>query len=223
MSRPRLLDLFCGAGGAGMGYHRAGFEVVGVDLRPMQDEYPFEFHQADALTFPLDGFDVIHASPPCHGYSIGALNSGSAKASAPRLIHEVRERLMASGVPWVIENVNGARSHMRATSDGYFVLCGLMFSDDRPRRHRLFESRPFIWPPAHPKCIGHNKRLAERLGVDRRSVEVATVHSEDYLLWRELMGMPWASPDGLSLAVPPVYTEWIGNQLIRVIEAERAA
>jgi hypothetical protein len=95
-----------------------------------------------------------------------------------------------------------------------------MWSEDRPVRHRLFETRPFIWPPVHPKCIGHNKRLAQRLGVDRRSVEVATVHAEDFELWRVLMGMPWADAEGLSLAIPPAYTEWIGAQLLRVIEAE---
>ncbi len=208
----RLLDLFCGAGGAGMGYHKAGFEVVGVDIIP-QPLYPFEFHQADALTYPLDGFDAIHASPPCQGYSIGALNSGSVKAKSPRLIRQVRSRLQSQSVPWVIENVKGARSEMRETPEGYFVLCGLMFSNDMPVRHRLFESNPFIWSPAHPKCRGHNKRLAARLGVDRRSVEVATVHDEDFELWRVLMDMPWADAAGMSLAVPPVYTEWIGAQL----------
>lgn len=227
-ARPRLLDLFCGAGGAAMGYHRAGFDVVGVDINP-QPDYPFEFVLADALEvlavhlpkWQMDEqrFDAIHASPPCQGYSIGALNSGSAKALAPRLIRDVREQLQRTSVPWVIENVNGARTDMRETPEGYFVLCGTMFSDDMPRRHRLFEARPFLWPPVHPKCVGHNKRLAARLGVDRRSVEVASVHSEDYLLWRDLMGMPWADAAGLSLAIPPAYTEWIGTQLLRAIEA----
>jgi DNA (cytosine-5)-methyltransferase 1 len=218
--KPRLLDLFCGAGGAGMGYHQAGFDVVGVDLRPVGDEYPFEFHQADALTYPLDGFDVIHASPPCQGYSLG-VRSERAKAT-PQLIDKVRDRLTAWGGPWVIENVKGARHAMKATPDGYFVLCGSMWSDDIPVRHRLFETRPFLWPPAHQKCIGHNKRLAERLGVNRRMVDVATVH-ENVPLWRDLMGMPWAGALGLSLAIPPIYTEWIGRQLMAVIEAERVA
>jgi len=214
MSRPRLLDLFCGEGGAGMGYHRAGFEVVGVDIED-QPRYPFEFHRADALAFPLDGFDAIHASPPCQGYSHGT-RTEKAKAT-PRLIGDVRERLLSQSRPWVIENVRGARDAMRETPDGYFVLCGAMWSDDVPIRHRLFETRPFMWPPVHPRCIGHNKRLAERLGRNRRAVEVATVH-EDVTLWRELMGMPWADAKGLTLAIPPAYTEWIGRQLMAALE-----
>ena len=139
--RPRLLDLFCGAGGAAMGYYRAGFEVVGVDIKP-QPHYPFEFIQADALTFPLDGFNAIHASPPCQGYSLGVRNV-NAKAT-PQLIDAVRTRLLRQDRPWVIENVKGARHAMRTTPDGYFVLCGLMFADDVPVRHRLFETRPFM-------------------------------------------------------------------------------
>ncbi len=93
MPKPRLLDLFCGAGGVGMGYARAGFEVVGVDANP-QPQYPFEFHQADAMTYPLDGFDVIHASPPCQGYSVTRHATG---LSYPMLIEPVRDRLRRSG------------------------------------------------------------------------------------------------------------------------------
>lgn len=202
-----------------MGYSRAGFDVTGVDIVD-QPNYPFTFVKADAMTYPLEGFDAIHASPPCQGYSLG-VRSDRAKAT-PRLIDQVRARLIASGLPWVIENVKGARHAMRETPDGYFVLCGAMWSDDFPVRHRLFESRPFLWPPVHPRCVGHNKRLAARLGVNRRMVEVATVH-ENVPLWRDLMGMEWAEAKGLSLAVPPRYTEWIGRQLISAIAAERAA
>ena len=110
----RLLDLFCGAGGAAMGYHRAGFEVVGIDIAP-QPNYPFEFVQADAMEFPLDGFDAIHASPPCQAYT--ALATGK----HPRLIEPMRERLASSGVPWVIENVVGAPLRQPV------LLCGSMF------------------------------------------------------------------------------------------------
>lgn len=102
MSKPRLLDLFCGAGGAGMGYHLAGFEVVGVD-DVAQPHYPFEFHLADAMTFDLAGFDVIHASPPCQGYSRMRHLPWLAGKTYPLLIDPTRQRLQASGVPWVIE------------------------------------------------------------------------------------------------------------------------
>ena len=115
MRRRRLLDLFCGAGGAAVGYHRAGFDVVGVDIEP-QPRYPFEFHQADAMTFPLDGFDVIHASPPCQAYT----DLRRARAASTALIEPVRER-SRFGVPYVIENVEGA-----PLLDP-IVLCGTMF------------------------------------------------------------------------------------------------
>ena len=115
--RPRLLDLFCGAGGAAMGYHRAGFEVVGVDINP-QPHYPFEFHQADAMTYPLEGFDVIHASPECQEYSITrSLKTHIFSACLP----EVRIMLKLSGLPYVIENVPGA------PMENYLILCGTMF------------------------------------------------------------------------------------------------
>src|SRR5688572_8297949 len=101
--RPRLLDLFCGAGGAAMGYHRAGFDVVGVDIR-QQPRYPFEFHRADAMQYPIHGFDVVHASPPCQSYSRAMRHLAKAK---PMLIDAIRERLRDVRV-WVIENVEGA-------------------------------------------------------------------------------------------------------------------
>lgn len=104
--KPKLLDLFCGAGGAAMGYHRAGFEVVGVDIKP-QPRYPFEFHQGDAMTWPLEGFDAIHASPPCQAYTV-AQNATRNGAAHPDLVAPVRERLQATGKPWVMENVVGA-------------------------------------------------------------------------------------------------------------------
>src|SRR5512134_3964137 len=99
VSSPRLLDLFCGAGGAAMGYHRAGFDVVGVDIKP-QPHYPFEFYQADALTYPLDGFDAYHASPPCQRYStITKYHGKEVTESHPDLLPTTRERLMLAGLP----------------------------------------------------------------------------------------------------------------------------
>lgn len=114
----RLLDLFCGAGGAAMGYYRAGFEVVGVDIKP-QPNFPFEFHQANALDFPVDGFDIIHASPPCQAHT--CLNvMWNAKKHAD-FVEPTREKLKASGLPYIIENVPGA------PLIDPIKLCGSMF------------------------------------------------------------------------------------------------
>jgi DNA (cytosine-5)-methyltransferase 1 len=143
MSDYRLLDLFCGAGGAGMGYHRAGFTVIGVDLNP-QPHYPFEFHQADALTFPLDGYDAIHASPPCQHYSKMSLCKPGLADTYPDLVEPTRQRLAAAGVPYIIENVEGAPL-IEPTR-----ICGSGLGM-RLQRHRLFETNWAMWgvPCAH--------------------------------------------------------------------------
>ena len=124
-----------------MGYHRAGFDVVGVDLVP-QPNYPFEFVQADAMTYPLDGFDAIHASPPCQRYSTMSLRP----EDHPDLYAPTRARLIEAGVPYVIENVIGAPYHHG------IILCGSMFEPDRQagwvQRHRNFETSWFMFQPA---------------------------------------------------------------------------
>ena len=120
MKKRKALDLFCCEGGASVGLHQAGFEVVGVDIKP-QKRYPFQFHQADAMDFPLEGFDFIWASPPCQGYS--HLTPKDAKGRHEKLIHILRERLMESGVPYCIENVAGARKELKNP----VMLCGSMF------------------------------------------------------------------------------------------------
>ena len=156
----RLLDLFCGAGGAAMGYHRAGFdEIVGVDIDP-QPNYPFEFVQADAMTYPLEGFDVIHASPPCRAYSV--MKSLNPDRKHVDLVASIRERLRASGAIYVIENVPGAPLETVA------VLCGSMFglhsSRGYLRRHRLFESNILLLAPGcnhEGLAIGGAHTLAE--------------------------------------------------------------
>ena len=128
----RLLDLFCGAGGASKGYADAGFDdIVGVDNKP-QPHYPFEFVLADAMTYPLEGFDAIHASPPCQGYSIMRNLPWLRDKVYPLLIEPTLERLAAAGVPYVIENVMGARYVL----DGNW-LCGGMFGLPF-YRHRVF-------------------------------------------------------------------------------------
>jgi DNA (cytosine-5)-methyltransferase 1 len=128
----KALDLFCGAGGAAMGLHRAGFEVHGVDLAP-QPHYPFTFHRGDAMEWLLDGYDFIWASPPCQAYSASTLALRRAGKEYVDLLAPVRTRLRACGTPYVIENVVGAP--MR----GHTVLCGTMFGL-RLLRHRLFET-----------------------------------------------------------------------------------
>lgn len=132
--RPRLLDLFCGAGGASMGYHRAGFEVIGVDIK-LQPHYPFKFYQADALAFPLEGYDAYHASPPCQAYS--EATPITTKSKHPQLIRIVHDLLIKLDKPYVIENVEGARWHL----ENPIMLCGTMFGLD-VWRHRWFEVYP---------------------------------------------------------------------------------
>lgn len=223
MSKPRLLDLFCGAGGAAMGYHRAGFEVVGVDIKP-QPHYPFEFHEADSLTYPLDGFDAVHASPPCQWYSDG---TRAGKVGAQPLIDPMRRRLMGASVPWVIENVHGAAEHMSAG----LMLCGSMF-DLGVTRHRLFESPAYLWAPGTHDCrhVEDIRKLhpvpeawaSRRTGSHIDRAYSVTGHSRgkgclDF--WRDLMGMPWAvTAHELTEAIPPAYTEWIGRQLLAALE-----
>jgi DNA (cytosine-5)-methyltransferase 1 len=149
--KPRLLDLFCGAGGAAMGYARAGFEVVGVDIKP-QPHYPFEFIQGDAMAFLRDGptlthgerIDVIHASPPCQRYSIA--NNIHQNDDHPDLLPETRRLLLATGLPYVIENVPGA------PMQNYAVACGLALGVN-VKRHRWFESSELLMMPPCPK--GH--------------------------------------------------------------------
>jgi DNA (cytosine-5)-methyltransferase 1 len=206
--RPLMLDLFCGVGGGAVGYWRAGYNVVGVDLEP-QPDYPFPFHQADALTFPTDGFDAIHASPPCQAYSIATAD----RSRHPDLYVVTRDRLAASGLPWVIENVPGApyRSGL--------LLCGSMFGL-RVRRHRNFESSALLLGPecAHrtqgrPVGVYGNGGAHDgtRPNGENRGMKAARA------LWPELLGMPWADWRGVGQAIPPAYTEFVGAQLLTAL------
>jgi len=216
----RVLDLFCGAGGAAMGYHRAGFEVVGVDINP-QPHYPFEFHQADALTYPLGGFDAIHASPPCQAYSRAALlaERQGGKRSTVDLVVPVRELLQSTGLPYVIENVEGS------PVEG-LMLCGSVFGLG-VRRHRLFESN--VWLGSPGAC--RHREQGRPVGLYGRMGDV--VKGTDSLTGRWVtggttavnieeaqvaIGIDWAPrwPE-LKEAIPPAYTEWIGRQLLAAL------
>ncbi len=223
-TKPRLLDIFSGAGGAGYGYHQAGFEVVGVDLELMP-HYPFDFIQADALHFldtaDLSSFDVIHASPVCKAYTNCNL---SPKSKHLKLIGAVRERLEAIGKPYVIENVMGAKKDMSAS----LMLCASMFKQPMPL-HRLFEignTDLFIVPPspcqhkgATISVVGHSVWDYSKEGTQRKdgkrrpdSVPVAVGHAA--------MGIDWMSLAELAQAIPPAYTKWIGQQLLSYVERE---
>lgn len=233
-SRPRLLDLFCGAGGAGMGYHRAGFDVVGVDINP-QPHYPFEFHQGDAMTWPLEGFDVIHASPPCQAFS--AMKTMHNAKHHDDLLTPMRERLKEWGGTFVIENVPGA------PMDFFVVMCGSQFGlssgDAELRRHRWFEV-PFLMltPPCQhdwktetiPVYGPHgtpgfsHKRKAKVIGVyggHGRDRSRSRINMQGYSVEarREAMGIDWMTGAELSQAIPPAYTEFIGVQLLAHIDS----
>lgn len=192
-----------------MGYYRAGFEVVGVDLSS-QLHYPFEFHQANALDFSLKGFDAIHASPPCQRFSVNTKRWNRQEAH-PDLVEPIRRRLLESELPYIIENVPGAPLL------NPLLLCGSMWGWKRLRRHRLFESNIELQAPApcnHKiqfdviSVVGHAGGSSKRDGSERFG-------GTD--LWRELMGIPWMTGSELAESIPPTYTEWLGAFLIRHI------
>jgi DNA (cytosine-5)-methyltransferase 1 len=214
VNRPWLLDLFCGSGGAAMGYYRAGFDVVGVDIEP-QPHYPFTFYQLDAMTFPLEGFDAIHASPPCQKFTAYRRRGGGVGDGYPDLIEPVRERLEVSGTPWVIENV--ARSPVRPLVH----LCGPSFGLD-VQRHRWFEtSVPMMSPPcAHGLQKPRFPCATNRTNL-RRTVEIG-VWRIPLPVQQAAMGIDWMTLDELTLAIPPAYTEYIGGELLAALN-ERAA
>jgi DNA (cytosine-5)-methyltransferase 1 len=211
----RLLDLFSGAGGAAMGYHRAGFEVVGVDIKP-QKHYPFEFHQADALEYLREHgqeFDAIHASPPCQRYSIATKCRGQALCdSHPDLTSAVRKALIDTGRIYVIENV------ILAPLANVIMLCGTMFGL-RVLRHRHFESNAYLWMPEHRKhpCGSLTNAHRKYLRGDSPFVCIAG-HNFAREEGATAMGIDWmGSRRELSQAIPPAYTEFIGKQLVSFV------
>jgi DNA (cytosine-5)-methyltransferase 1 len=214
----RLLDLFCGAGGAAMGYHRAGFDVVGVDVNP-QPRYPFTFVQADAMTYPLDGFDVVHASPPCQDHStLAAVTGGNGTGW---MLPAVRERLVRSGVLYVIENVPGANM------PGALTLCGSEFGLSTTsarhgevwlRRHRLFESNAFLLGAGGCNCYGRKNVPVYGNGIAGNRTKLRGPGMAQAA--REVMGIDWMRRTELDQAIPPAYTEFIGEQLLLMAVAD---
>lgn len=198
---PRLLDLFCGAGGSAVGYHRAGFDdIVGVDIVP-QPNYPFTFIHGDALDeIGFDEFDLIHASPPCQAFTVARVIHGR---SHPDLVPATRAMLDRSGRPYIIENVPGAPIRRDVE------LCGSMFGlrtrNGQLLRHRWFElsyPAPILVPPHQHdgptiSVFGHGGHIYHGVAD-----------------WREVMGIDWMTRDELAQAIPPAYTQWLGQQFL---------
>jgi DNA (cytosine-5)-methyltransferase 1 len=223
MARPLALDLFCGPGGMAAGLHRAGFDVVGVDLHP-QPSYPFAFTQMDAVRF-LDRvletgkapWAYVHASPPCPRYSVLSRSWNVDGESHPDLIKPVRERLISLGLPFSIENVVGA-----PLATDSLKLCGSMF--DLPvERHRLFECHGFR--PAAMRCAHKRQRelwpdgfpaLRSDRGPEKRARVVGIYGTgggptKDLALWKWAMDVPWMrTKREVSDAIPPAYGEYVG-------------
>jgi hypothetical protein len=208
MSRPRLLDLFCGAGGAAVGYHRAGFDVVGVDIAP-QPNYPFEFWRADALevlrswgtsiAYHFAHADAIHASPPCQAYA-GVTAWRGRREDHPALIGQTRELLERTGLPYVIENVPDARFELRDP----IRLCGSMFGLG-VRRHRYFELGGWSWDGLLHPC--HHRR--DDLPFEHKGERA----------YADAMQCEWMTAFEARQAIPPAYTELIGAQLLAHLAA----
>lgn len=238
----RLLDLYSCAGGAAMGYHRAGFEVVGVDI-DRQRNYPFEHHVSDAIEFALSHgheFDAIHASPPCQAYTVATAGNPAARAKHQRLIAATRDVLLGLGKPYIIENVYQAKSQM----EDPVMLCGRMFdlratdTDGAPLvldRHRLFESNIPLSAPEHPRH-GEEQVAGVYGGARRSSKPNATAADDRYAARHErkggyvprskavqqelLGGVDWMTVREMHESIPPAYTEHIGCQLIEHLTAQ---
>jgi DNA (cytosine-5)-methyltransferase 1 len=216
-SRPKCLDLFCCAGGAGMGYYLGGFDVVGVDIE-MQPEYTFEFIQADAIMFVKEHgheYDFIHASPPCQHFTKYNNCRKNLKEKYEDLIEPTRQVLIESGKPYVIENVVGAPLLNPIT------LCGSMFGLD-VRRHRLFESNMELEQPKCKHEIWQPNRYPGGRSRERGNARVLCRGTIEVGRWnipietqKAGMGIDWISNlRKLSESIPPAYTKFIGEQVV---------
>lgn len=214
-----VLDLFCGEGGASMGYNNAGFKVIGVDNKE-QKKYPFKFIQDDAILvlhklkdLPYD-FDLIHASPPCQGYS--GLTPAISKHKHEKLISEVRRSIVRTGIPYVIENVYGAKKEL----NNPVMLCGSMFGL-RTQRHRYFETSFEVEAPKNcdhsqlPLLVttaskgSREKRF--KLGIQPKTVLNAPM----------AYGVDWMSGKGLSQCIPPAYTYHVGVSFLHYFKTSK--
>lgn len=209
MSRPRLLDLFCGEGGASIGYYKAGFDVVGVDIKPMS-RYPLEFHRADALTFLAEHwheFDAIAASPTCQTRSRATAWRGR-RENHPDLLTPTLQALDELPLPYVVENVPEAVTDGTMRPD--FRLCGTQFGL-QVRRHRVFQCGNWAGFQLLPPCQCHGRS------------DLVPFNHTDELAYADAMGCHWMSVHGGRQAIPPAYTEHIGRALRAAITQPQAA
>ena len=219
VTQHRLLDLFCGAGGAARGYQRAGFHVTGVDIKPQPRFAGDVFIQGDARAYCRahgHEYDAIHASPPCQAFTpLRAVHD----KEYPDLVAATREALAATGRPWVIENVPGAPLL------GGVMLCGTMFEGLRVYRHRRFESSVFMFQPAHPKHVikaGGYKAQRQRKA-HYLAGGFVTITGDVGSYCGPAMEIDWMTGEELSQAIPPAYTEHIGRQLLAHLRNKESA
>jgi DNA (cytosine-5)-methyltransferase 1 len=249
--RPRLLDLFCGAGGCGKGFDAAGFEVVGVDIDP-HPAYPYEFHQADALEvlrilvsggewegYRLEDFAAIHASPPCQAYSVLRHAAEKKGKDKPALIEPTRELLEQTGLPYTIENVPGAPLRNAITLCGSMFelgcVCGNGETVERAyrqlRRHRLFECSFLVWQPV---CQHQGEAIGVYGGGPVGRYTFGNGAKRDYYNRRggyqgtiaeksEAMGIDWMTAADLNQAIPPAYASYLGSHMLALLDFEAAA
>lgn len=221
-NKPRVLDLFCCAGGASKGYHDAGFDVVGVDIDP-QPHYPFKFFCEDALavlerllrggslgTYVLTDFDAIHASPPCQAFTHAQRIRDN---EHPDLVAPTRVLLEEIGLPYVIENVPGAPLINPIT------LCGAMFPPLRTYRHRLFETNFPLPQPPEPPHVAPQVKMGRPAQEGEWIQVVGNFSGVAYA--KKAMGIDWMVRDELKEAIPPAYAEWVGRFLFAAVQQYR--
>ena len=216
--RPRLLDLFCGAGGATKGYQQAGFCVIGVDIKPQRNYCGDDFIQADALEVLAEGvtgIDAIHASPPCQRYSAMSTCRPGLSDDYPDLVAPVRDLLDQTGLPYVIENVPGSPLVNPTT------LCGTMFGHEL-YRHRLFEANFDLPEPEHPEHV----MPASKAGHWRPGTVMSVAgHFAPVAHGRVVMDIDWMNREEMAEAIPPYYTEHVGRHMLAALveQQEEAA